>query len=105
MIAHECTTINDIVVHLTEELQANDNPTFETIDNETWIITHGFRRGFCYNNIFYNETSKEYAFHVSNCDDYDGRLERFPNMGKYDSHENLLKGVAEKYAELWFKVK
>ncbi len=88
-------TKSDIKEYLTTWIESIEPNGEVSIDNESWIIVAGFRRGFCAHNVMVNMTTHEYAFHAA--EDFDF----FPNMGKYATYEDMLEGVANRYAVLW----
>jgi hypothetical protein len=103
LLASECKTKKDIYEFISEYLQLNpiEGEHIETIDNEIWNIISGFRRAFSYHNVFVNKKTQQYAFHVSDGDNYKQRNDGFPNFGKYNSYDEMMEGVVDKYAILW----
>jgi hypothetical protein len=92
MRAEDCKSTDDVVQHLASELKWID----EEVKVGTWVQKMGFRRSFVISQVWYNNDTKKWAFHVSD-DEYSGE----PNMGSYQSFTDLLSGVAQKYASLW----
>ena len=91
-------TINnrrDIRQHVFGNMQMFDAP--EPTENPAWVQLAGTRIGFHVHGVYYNETSKKYAFDVN--ETWDELT--FPNMGQYDSYEELEDGVVETYAGMW----
>jgi hypothetical protein len=99
--AFDCKTKKDIHTFIIEQLNPIENAIEEIIDNESWIITHGFRRSFFYHNVFFNKKTQEYAFHVSDGDLYECRHDDFPNFGRYNKYKEMIDAVVDKYAILW----
>lgn len=101
MEPQECKTATDIRLWLESELEKGIQhpPHPVTIPGETaaWQFYAGFRRSFCSHSVFHAPETGHYAFHVEEYPDYD----HFPNMGSYLSYEDLLQGVANRYALLW----
>ncbi len=92
MRAADCKSRDDVMQHLVSELQWID----KEVNVGQWIQKMGFRRHHFTSQVWYNTTTKVWAFHVSD-DDFSGE----PNMGIYVSFTDLLLGVAQKYTSLW----
>lgn len=85
------------------------------INNELWTITHSFTREFYFHCVLKNEKTDEYAFHVWNkdyakliWDDNNNLFEfndlmscYFPNFDRYNSYDEMIEGVVNKYSQMW----
>jgi hypothetical protein len=92
MRAEDCKSADDVMVHLVSHLQWVD----EDVKVGPWTQKMGFRRFSFISQVWYNNETKEWAFHVSE-DEYTG----VPNMGIYPSFTGLLHAVAQRYASRW----
>ncbi len=101
MLASEVRSRSDVKTWLLEELELS--PKFEpknvTIngDSAVWKVMYGFRRGFHSHEVFYNTETNQYAFNVSE----DADNADFPNFGTYDSYDEMIDGVTDRFASLW----
>lgn len=91
--------MEDIKEYLNTWLDPVDSQTEFEYDNKKWRMTHGFQRGFYSHALLKSEDGK-YAFNVV---EQEKQLEHpwKPNMGVYDSYEDLIDGVAKIYFVLW----
>ena len=64
-----------------------------------WVQMEGFRRAFYIHGLYKNSETGEYAFHVE--PDDVAYPNNFPNMGRYNTREELLESVSEIYRKLW----
>jgi hypothetical protein len=93
MLAQDCKTVDDIVLHLVSHLEW----IHETVAGPgNWVQKMGFRRSLFISQVWYNTETHEWAYHVS-----DDEITGAANMGIYYSFTSLLLGVAQKYSTLW----
>jgi hypothetical protein len=92
MDASDCKTKDDILLHLISNLNFVSGEVL--VDDYQQCL--GFRRWMCTSQVWYNKTTKKWAYHVS-----DDAFKGDPNMGVYDSLAELLYGVSNFYANLW----
>jgi len=100
---YSCKTREDVYNFIKQDLQPvkKEEEVEEVINDELWNVTHGFRYGFNYHNLFYNSKTEEYAFHISNDCQYERRHENFPIFGRYNSYDEMIEGIVDKYCKLW----
>jgi hypothetical protein len=93
-------TRGDVIDYLKKWLEpTNGRGPCITYRDNSWVQTHGFQRAFCIHQVFRNETTGELAFHVDEFSGWDGLAP--PNMGVYATSDDMLAGVASKYAVAW----
>ncbi len=94
-------TIEDVKEYLNswlEKVILDENIGFIEFPTGTkWYQTHGFRRAFSLHQVYCDE-DKRFAFNVDE-NGWDGSV--VPNMGIYDSWEEMIDGVSMKYAIAW----
>ena len=99
--ANPPTTRADMIEYLKSWLHpVPDGEQFDCkYNDELFQLTHGFRRAMCIHQAFKHLNTGAYAFHVHPSEDWDGSCE--PNMGMYDTFEDMIHGVADRYVVLW----
>ena len=100
---HPPDTIDDVKDYLTSWLTKiivdEDVPPVDHPCGTEWYLTYEFRRAFNLHQVYTCEgDTPRFAFHVSE-DGWDG--ETLPNMGVYESWDEMIDGVALKYAVAW----
>jgi hypothetical protein len=63
------------------------------MDTEIW-----FRRAFQIHDVYVNDNTNEYLFHV---DEYGWKENVEPNFGVYDNFDSMISGVSDLYFKLW----
>ena len=93
-------TIEEIKEYLTSWLEmynpVNHDSPIEDSNGTIWYLTHGFRRAFNLHQVYTDKTN--FAFNV---DEYGWDGTFVPNMGIYNSWNEMIDGVAFKYAIMW----
>lgn len=95
MQAEKCKTTDDIIKFLVSHMIWNPEPPAQ----REWVQQFGFRHYYWIQQVWFNRSTGEYAFHSDEFDSWDA--DTVPNFGKYDSFQNMLRGVAELYMRRW----
>jgi hypothetical protein len=105
MKINECSTLEDVYNLLEENLIPVYEFVEELINGKLWVLKRHFKQSFLNNNIYFNELTHTYAFHIIDEDDYNygyGDVYfNFPNMGYYSTYSELLDGVSYKLYKVW----
>ena len=96
-----CKTIQDVNAFIIKRLKQQCNQPSERIQDELWTIIAGFRIDLHCHNIYVNNSTNEYAVHVSSVKLYEHHNIGFPNFGRYNTYSDMMIGFVNKYAELW----
>jgi hypothetical protein len=96
-----CKTIQEVHAFILKHLKNRCNQPCESIQGELWTIIAGFRIDLHCHNVFVNNSTNEYAVHVSSVKLYEHRHAEFPNFGRYHTYSDMMNGFVNKYVELW----
>ncbi len=90
-----CKTRDDILKFLVSKLSwIPDGPT-----QKGWKQEFGYRHSYFLQDVWYHQETGRYAFHS---DEYDNwNPDTTPNLGMYNSFEDMLHGVPDLYYRLW----
>jgi hypothetical protein len=91
----EIRSHSDVKAWLLEELELSPNePVHVTMNGDSaWQVLSCFYCDFKSHEVFYNNVTNQYAFHV--CES-EGDL-NFPNYGTYSSYDTMIHGVSERF--------
>ena len=97
MQAIDCESKNDVLVHLVTWLEH----VREDILVGDWKQLMGFRRAFCYSEVWYNHKTTKWCWHTTDGQQHDLFTGGNATMGEYSSLPKLLDGVADRYCKMW----
>lgn len=93
MDSNQCKSRDDIYLYLVSNFQY----IFENINVGDYKQILGFRQKMVCSQVWYNDKTKKWAFHVSD-DEFTG----LANMGEYNSFIELLNNIVDKYVHIWY---
>ena len=94
-----CDKKDDIIKFIVSRLIWIPDPP--VIDG--WRQEFGYRQAYWTQQVWHHPATNRYAFHSDEFDVWNPASE--PNLGMYESFEDMLNGVAQKYHDLWNKNK
>jgi len=103
-MVENCKTKEDIKEWLKKELKpVVPEPSTDDIlidaNNISWMQIYGFKRGFHLHAVFKSEN--KFCFDSREPFDDDTYKNWLPNMGEYNSMDDLIEGVSELYYKCW----
>ena len=92
---------NTLKTYITSWLQEVERESFVDAKGESWTRIYGFMRKFYYHDVYQNNKTGKYGFHVYK---YSFEIDltnadNFPNFGVYKSLKKLVNGVVDIYAK------
>ncbi len=95
MEASECKASDDVVKFLTSRMMWIPHPPTQ----KGWVQQFGYRHYYWIQQVWFNPATDQYAFHSDEFDSWD--TTKLPNLGMYNSFQEMLQGVANYYVRLW----
>lgn len=95
MEASSCKTTDDVMKFLTSHMMWIPDPPTQ----KGWIQQFGYRHYYWIQQIWFNPATGQYAFHSDEFDSWDTNTP--PNLGMYNSFQEMLQGVANIYLQKW----